>query len=169
VGVLSLNDFDILDARSYRQDSNTLGAFKVRSLPSPLSEENRLKRAEKQLDAVVKTGFNLGFAFRKKMTDRGRLSSLQKPFDVDIDNDSSFLFTLIEVRADDFPGVLFTITDAIVKCGLDIWNTRISTVSGRIQDTFYVKEFNGRKIKSPDQISTLRAKLRNAYHLLKQY
>lgn len=169
VGVLSLNDFDILDARSYRQNSSTMGAFKVKGLPGPGTEEDRLHRAEHHLKGVLNGTLNLPIAFRKKMSARtaGSLKrGDRKSLEAEVDNDSSFLFTLIEVKADDFPGVLFTIADAILKCDLDIWNAKITTANGQICDTFYVKTLAGQKISSEKEASRIRAALRNACNML---
>lgn len=166
VGVLSLNDFDIADARSYRQDNSTLGAFKVKALPGPGTEEERLRRAENQLKGVLNGRLNLSLEFRKKIS--ARMGGFpQSPLELRIDNESSFLFTLIEVKTDDFPGVLFTVADAILKSGLDIWNAKISTVNGKICDVFYVKDHSGQKIRSEEDISAIRAKMRNACNMMR--
>ncbi len=169
VGVLSLNDFDILEARSYRQNSSTLSAFKVKALAGAGTEAERLNRAEHHLKGVLHGTVNLPISLRKKMSVRmagnPKLAALS-PLEAEVDNDSSFLFTLIEVKADDFPGVLFSITDAILKSDLDIWNAKITTADGRICDTFYVKTLDGHKVDSGEAISLIRAKLRNSYNLL---
>ncbi|MEZ4527948.1 MAG: hypothetical protein R2941_18705 [Desulfobacterales bacterium] len=169
VGVLSLNDFDILDARSYRQNSSTLGAFKIKALPGFGTEADRLLRAQDHLKGVLNGTLNLRIAFRKKMSARTagnpKLAS-RRPLEAAVDNDSSFLFTLVEVKADDFPGVLFTVADAILRCDLDIWNAKITTAEGRICDTFYVKKLTGQKVGSDKEASLIRAALRNAYNML---
>ncbi len=170
VGVLSLNDFDILDARSYRQNSSTLGAFKVKALPGSDSEKERFVRAEQQLKDVLDGRMNLNMEFRKKMSARTAgfpNLSQQASLQVEIDNESSFLFTLIEVKTDDFPGVLFAVSDAILKSGLDIWNAGISTVNGKICDTFYVKDQNGKKIMAEDEIAAIRSKMRTSYSMMR--
>ena len=169
VGVLSLNDFDIIDARSYRQNSSTLGAFRVKALPGFGTEEARLRRAQEHLKGVLTGTLNLPIAFRKKMSARtagNRKLANRAPLEAEVDNDSSFLFTLIEVKADDFPGVLFTVVDAILNCDLDIWNAKITTANGRICDTFYVKTPAGKKLGSEDEASLIRARLRNSYNML---
>ncbi|MGE0087550.1 MAG: hypothetical protein AB7S75_24335 [Desulfococcaceae bacterium] len=169
VGVLSLNDFDITDARSYRQNSSTLSAFKVKALPVPGTGEERLHRAEQHLKGVLNGTVNLPVSLRKKISARtvgNPKPATRKPLDAEVDNESSFLFTLVEVKADDFPGVLFTVTDAILKCDLDIWNAKITTANGRICDTFYVKTLAGQKIGSGEEAARIRAKLRNSYNML---
>ena len=90
----------------------------------------------------------------------------RSPLTTEIDNDSSFLFSLIQVETEDFPGVLFIIADTILKSGLDIWNTKISTRNRRISDIFYVKDLNGKKITTSNQMDMVKARLRNAFHSL---
>jgi len=169
VGVLSLNDFDITEARSYRQNHSTLNAFKVKALAGAGTGKERLCRAEQHLKGVLHGTVNLPLSFRKKMSGRAASNpqlANRLPLEAQIDNDSSFLFTLIEVKADDFPGVLFSITDAILKSDLDIWNAKITTANGRICDTFYVKTQAGDKLGEGEDLSLIRAKLRNSYNML---
>jgi len=65
-----------------------------------------------------------------------------------IDNKSSSFFTIIEVFADDFPGLLFTVTDALFRCRLDIWVAKIATEVDQVVDVFYVRDFDGHKVDS---------------------
>ncbi|GBC63528.1 [protein-PII] uridylyltransferase [Desulfonema ishimotonii] len=165
VGVLTLNDFDILDARSYRQENNTLAILKVRAIGERRSEAARLKQAEKDLRAVRAGSVNLGRVFREKQRSFRRThfqAPSHMPIGISVSNSSSFLFTTIEISANDFPGILFTISDTILRCGLEIWNTKIATQKDRISDTFYVKKTDGRKISSPERIITVKTKLRTA-------
>ncbi len=169
VGVLSLNNFDIIDARSYRQTGSVMATFKVRALPGMGTVPARLHQAECQLRDVLKGALNLPVVLRKKIVTRkaaGPVRAVGTPLEARIDNDSSFLFSLIEVQGDDFPGVLFTVTDAILRCDLDIWNTKITTSEGRIRDIFYVKTLSGKKIGDTGETFMIQAKLRNAYNLM---
>ena len=72
-----------------------------------------------------------------------------------VDNDSSSFFTIIEVFAYDFPGLLFRITDALFKCRLDVWVAKVATKVDQVVDVFYVRDFDGLKIDSPDHIAAI--------------
>ena len=57
----------------------------------------------------------------------------------------------------DFPGLLFRVTDALFKCGLDIWVAKIATKVDQVVDVFYVRDFDGQKVDAPQQVDALKA------------
>ncbi|MFV9646788.1 MAG: hypothetical protein ACNYWU_13275, partial [Desulfobacterales bacterium] len=73
------------------------------------------------------------------------------------DNESSSFFTIIEVFTYNFPGLLFTITDTLYRCGLDILVAKIATKADQVVDIFYVRNFEGQKVDSDDQIAKIKA------------
>ena len=73
-----------------------------------------------------------------------------------IDNDTSSFFTIIEVTAWDFPGLLYRITDALFRCRLDIWVAKIATRVDQVVDVFYVRNFDGEKVDRPQEESVIR-------------
>ncbi|MEJ2101082.1 MAG: [protein-PII] uridylyltransferase, partial [Desulfobacterales bacterium] len=83
----------------------------------------------------------------------------RKPHRIRVDNTSSSFFTIIEVFTYDFPGLLFSITDALFRCGLNIWVAKIATKSDQVVDVFYVRDVNGQKVDLPDQVTKIEAAL----------
>jgi [protein-PII] uridylyltransferase len=75
---------------------------------------------------------------------------------VRVDNQSSSFFTIIEVYAYDFPGLLFSITNCLVKCRLDIWVAKIATQVDQVVDVFYVRDFDGQKVDDPERLADIR-------------
>jgi [protein-PII] uridylyltransferase len=57
---------------------------------------------------------------------------------------------VVEVRAEDTPGLLYRITRSIAGCGLDIAQARVSTLGHEVVDTFYVTTLNGGR---PDEVT----------------
>jgi [protein-PII] uridylyltransferase len=55
----------------------------------------------------------------------------------------------------DFPGLLFSITDALFQSGLDIWVAKISTKIDQVVDVFYVRDFDGQKVDLKQQVSLI--------------
>jgi [protein-PII] uridylyltransferase len=78
-----------------------------------------------------------------------------RPPRVKVDNTESSFFTIIEVFSDDFPGLLFWVTDAIYRLQLDIWVAKIATKVDQILDVFYVRDFDGQKVDLPEQVQTI--------------
>ena len=81
----------------------------------------------------------------------------RKPHRVRVDNKSSSFFTIVEVFTYDFPGLLFSITDALFNCGLNIWVAKIATKADQVVDVFYVRDMNGQKVDMPDQVKNIKA------------
>ena len=75
---------------------------------------------------------------------------------VNIDNDVSDDFTIIEVFTEDRIGVLFTITYSLHRLGLSIHVAKISTNVDQVADVFYVTDQGGNKIDDPDRLETVR-------------
>ena len=81
------------------------------------------------------------------------------PQRVVVDNESSSFFTIIEVFAYDFPGLLYAITQILFDLQLDIWVARIATKVDQVVDVFYVRDFDGQKVDLPQQVSAIESAL----------
>ncbi len=88
-----------------------------------------------------------------KQPDRGR--SRITPT-VEVLNQASPKYTVIEVRCADAIGVLVRIATVFAKYGLDIGFARIHTEGQRVIDTFYVLDSNRRKFEEPQKINWLK-------------
>jgi [protein-PII] uridylyltransferase len=70
---------------------------------------------------------------------------------VDIDNDVSRGYTVIDVYAADRSGLLFALTNSIFRLGLVIHLAKITTHVHQVLDVFYVTDADGRKIVDPER------------------
>jgi [protein-PII] uridylyltransferase len=162
-GVFTLNNIDILDAQIYTWRNNVaLDIFKVKPPPDPLFEDERWSRAKKHLKSAIKDKLDLGVTIKARMDDfqSNKPHIGQKPDQIVVDNDTSDFFTVIEVFTNDFPGLLFRVTDALYRCGLDIRIAKIATNVDQVVDIFYVRDLDGQKVDSPDQVSTIKSAIR---------
>lgn len=73
--------------------------------------------------------------------------------EVSIDNDASLRFTVIDVVARDRPGLLYRVTRALHRLGLDIGLARITTEGHTARDAFYVEYVTGGKLTDPARIA----------------
>ena len=82
------------------------------------------------------------------------------PIEVVVDDERDPNATVLQIRTDDAPGVLFNLTTALALARLDIRRVIVrteSTANGRMaSDTFYVVDANGRKLRS-EHVLELRA------------
>jgi [protein-PII] uridylyltransferase len=60
--------------------------------------------------------------------------------------------TVIEIRAQDRPGLLHEVGMTFARAGLSVHSAHIATYAGQTLDTFYVSEFGGRTL-SPERVT----------------
>jgi [protein-PII] uridylyltransferase len=158
-GTFTLNSINILDMHIFTWRNNiALDIFEVEAPPDKLFEQERWDKAAQQLQAALDDELDLQRALAQKQS---RFKSIRpktkkRPQKVWIDNDSSSFFTIVEVTAWDFPGLLFLITDALFQCRLDIWVAKVATRVDQVVDVFYVRSFDGEKVDDPDQVVAIR-------------
>jgi [protein-PII] uridylyltransferase len=74
---------------------------------------------------------------------------------VEIDNDLSEHFTVLDVYAVDRPALLFLISNAIYRQGLSIHMAKISTHMREVLDVFCVTDAAGAKVEDPARLEAL--------------
>jgi [protein-PII] uridylyltransferase len=80
---------------------------------------------------------------------------------VQVDNETSDRFTIIDVFADDRQGLLYVITHAIFKLGLSVHAARISTRLDQVADVFYVSDIEGAKLMDHAQLESIRVTIQD--------
>jgi [protein-PII] uridylyltransferase len=87
------------------------------------------------------------------------------PPEIHINNDESERATIIDIRAGDRVGLLYTISNTFYELGLDIRLAKITTEAYTAVDSFYVTEENGEKITDAAQIEEIKATLEKSLQL----
>jgi [protein-PII] uridylyltransferase len=83
---------------------------------------------------------------------------------VEIDNQVSERFSVVDVYTQDRVGILFAITNALYHLDLSIHLAKITTNVDAVFDVFYVTDTRGRKITDPAALARLRAAVLAALH-----
>ncbi|BBO77099.1 bifunctional uridylyltransferase/uridylyl-removing enzyme [Desulfosarcina widdelii] len=159
-GVFTLNNINILDVQVFTWRNNiALDVFEVTPPPDPIFEDERWERAGRNLEEALTDRLDLSRELVRKDSDATPIQpyTADRPTEIVVDNDTSSFFTIVEVVTFDFPGLLFRVTDALFKCGLDIWVAKIATKVDQVVDVFYVRDFDGQKVDAPHQVEALRA------------
>ncbi len=78
------------------------------------------------------------------------------PTKVEIDNQVSEEFTVIDVFTVDRVGILFAITNTLYHLDLSIHLAKITTSVDRVLDVFYVTDLEGEKIEDPVRLARIR-------------
>jgi [protein-PII] uridylyltransferase len=158
-GTFTLNSLDILNVQVFTWRNNiALDIFEVSPPPDRIFETKTWERTAKQLQSVLAGQLDLTLELAEKMdVYRSRKPRPgNRPHKVVLDNDSSSFFTIVEVFTYDYPGLLYGITDALFRCRLDVWVAKISTKVDQVVDVFYVRDFDGQKVDSPDQVAAVK-------------
>ena len=162
-GTFTLNGLDILDAQIFTWRNNiALDIFEVKPPLDQIFEKERWQQAEAHLKSALSGNLDLKTALEEKITVYRPAKRYVKgrPHQINVDNDSSSFFTIIEVFTYDFPGLLYTITDALFRCGIDIWVAKIATKVDQVVDVFYVRDFDGQKVDLPDQVEKIKTTIK---------
>jgi len=158
-GVFTLNGVDILDAQIFTWRNNlALDIFEVKPPPDRIFEQERWQRAESHLHEALAGRLDIGARLKDRAAGgAGRAARLVSvPPKVVVDNEASSFFTIIEVFSYDFKGLLFRVTDALFRCGLDIWVAKIATKVDQVVDVFYVRDFDGQKVIEPRDVAAVK-------------
>ena len=161
-GVFTLNNLNILDVQVFTWRNNiALDIFKVEPPPDQIFESEKWDRVEKNLTDALSGDLDLRKALEKRTSEYRfkRPASLGKPHHIIMDNETSSFFTIIDVFTYDFPGLLFLVTDALFRCRLDVWVAKIGTRIDQVVDVFYVRDFDGQKVDSPERVAEIRRTL----------
>jgi len=85
--------------------------------------------------------------------------SKRESIEVQIDRHPSARHTVLEVLAEDRPGLLFTVAQTLHELGISVAVAKINTEGGRASDVFYVNEFDGTKLDSESRVRSVRERL----------
>ena len=93
--------------------------------------------------------------FAGAMREAGQGGGDQLPIDIRTDVESSERFTLITISSLDTPGFLFSFTNALASIHVNIARATIRTHDDVVQDTFWLTDSSGAKIKDDHRLNQL--------------
>jgi [protein-PII] uridylyltransferase len=162
---LAANRIKVISAQLYSwQDQHgrrrTLDLFWVRSGESPVAVERALSRVETDLEKLLGGEISAHelLASREGSTFSERPSPGVQT-SVMVDNRSATDHTIVEVIAQDRPGLLYRLAKTIAAQGLQVGLAKINTEGHAVADVFYVADQDGRKISGETQLDELRLRL----------
>ncbi|MBU1585127.1 MAG: [protein-PII] uridylyltransferase [Proteobacteria bacterium] len=154
-GVFFLNGLDIVASQAYSLgEEHVLDIFKVKPPKDRLFEKEKWEKAENDLNQAISDDHFLDNAVNK-IPGTLKVSSGKnpEPNTVRIDNETSSFFTIIEVFTYDFPGLLFSITNALYRNHINVNVAMVATKVDQVVDIFYVRGLeNDAKIETKEQL-----------------
>jgi [protein-PII] uridylyltransferase len=162
-GTLSRHNLNILGAQIYTsKEGVAIDTLQVETLDhTPPTHERMWQEIEADLQAAMAGTLSLDTVMgtsRPRMNSRAFRTFAQPP-QVSLDNSSSDTHTVIEVRAQDSLGLLYTLTQVLYDQGLDIALAKISTEANRAIDVFYVKTAAGEKLLDAETTRVIQDRL----------
>jgi [protein-PII] uridylyltransferase len=102
------------------------------------------------------------FASRHDSSAPGPRNNTGVPTQVEIDNTTADRATIVEVFADDRPGLLYSVARTLFELELSIRSAKISTSLDQVADVFYVTDKGGAKIIDEARLGAIRKRLLEA-------
>ncbi|HBA89250.1 MAG TPA: [protein-PII] uridylyltransferase [Geobacter sp.] len=162
-GVMAANGMNILGAQIHTNTNEKV--LDILQVNSPqgfvITEESRWARFESDLRQVLEGKVKVSTLVAKRhrpsiLTEKAKPIA---PARVEIDNEVSSDYTVIDIYAHDKVGLLYSITSTLTRLGLYIGVSKISTKVDQVADVFYVKNIFGQKLSDPAKLEEIRREL----------
>jgi [protein-PII] uridylyltransferase len=165
-GVMAANGVNILGAQiNTSKNGKVLDILQVNSPQGILiTDDQRWQKVQDDMRRVLHGEANVAELVEK----RHRPSVLTSrpaprfPTLVEIDNEVSEDYTVVDILTHDKVGLLYLITSTLTELGLYIGVSKISTKVDQVADVFYVRDIFGQKIHTEDKLAEIRSRLTTA-------
>lgn len=162
-GVMAANGVNILGAQIHTMTNGmALDILQVRSAGGEIIiDPRKWERVEADLASVIEGRVRVDELVRRQkrpdfLTARTRP---RYPTRIEVDNQVSDEYTVIDIFTHDKVGLLYQITRTLKDLGLYIGVSKISTKVDQVADTFYVQDIFGQKIRDAQRIEDIRRTL----------
>ncbi len=169
-GVFAALGLDVLNAQIMTlSDGTVLDVFSVNDASCDgQPSDYRLREVAQEIQDVVQEESSVDQVLERhrRMNFGRQFPTGRRPTEVLIDNEASDSYTVIDVFADDKPGLLYVLAKTLVQLDLSIHIARIGTRLDQVVDVFYVTTTTGEKIQDAtdcEQIQETIQKLANAF------
>jgi [protein-PII] uridylyltransferase len=163
-GTLTAHDQNIASAHVYSMRTGL--AVEIYHVATPRGGEEERREVWRAFEASLRRVLAGEVAVRDLLARRRRplasaLAPGRRPASVDVSNEESDFYTIVDVTANDRLGLLHDLTRTISDQGHEIFISKVGTVLDQVADSFYVKDAEGRKL-DPEQQERLRLGLLRA-------
>ncbi len=164
-GVMAANSVNILDAHIFTLHNGVvLDILQVKSpIGEAITDVGKLAKIEKDINDVI-----TGTVRVDKLVERKRPSILDQkatpdvPTRIEIDNEVSETYTVIDIRTQDRLGLLYNISRVLTELGVYIVVAKITTKGEAAADIFYVNDIFGQKIFFDERLAEITRTLYSA-------
>jgi [protein-PII] uridylyltransferase len=159
-GILTLHGLNIISAQAFTMNNEiVLLVFQCR-LPESRKEMD-WEELRKDMDRLLNGKLALDYRIAARSARRRQPKALKaSPTEIVVDNESSAMYTILEVYTADRIGLLYTITRTLHELQIPISVAKITTKSDRAADAFYIRNERREKVTDPEQIEEIKKALR---------
>jgi [protein-PII] uridylyltransferase len=165
-GVMAANGINILGAQIHTSTNGK--ALDILQVNSPqgfvITDQGRWQNLNKDMQMVLQ-----GKTRVKTLVEKRQRPSLfaekprpRFPTVIEIDNEVSEDYTVLDIYTHDKVGLLYRITSSLTGLGLYIGVSKISTKIDQVADVFYVRDIFGHKVTDEKKLEKIRKKLLKA-------
>jgi [protein-PII] uridylyltransferase len=164
-GTLTAHHLNILGAHVYTTRSGL--ALEIYRLSTPPGGEEERRFKWRELEASLTRVLSGEIDVDELLRSRGRplgseAAPSHQPASVNISNDESDFYTIVDVTADDRLGLLHDLTGVIAQHGYEIYISKAATVLDQVTDTFYLKDRDRKKLSDGAAVEGLKRDLYDA-------
>jgi [protein-PII] uridylyltransferase len=167
-GTLTARGINILSSNVYTTRTGlALEVYRVATPPGDAADRERTwGEFQRSLERVLAGEVRVEDLVKRRRRPVGMPETPSRlPPSVEISNDESDFYTIVDVSANDRLGLLYDLTRTLAEHELEIYLSKATTVLDQVADTFYVKDATGRKLTDPARIEALRRALLAAVQL----
>ncbi len=146
-----------------------LDVFHVRDrVGRAITDDARWEKVGTQIEAVLAGATDPGLLVEKAKPSAAMPVKHEPEVltEIEMDNQVSADFTVIDVYTQDRAGVLYAVTRTLAELGLDIQLSKIATEANRVADVFYVRDRDGGKIWDAARLASIRGALQRVLAVL---
>src|SRR5438552_8632682 len=122
-------------------------------------EARRAVRIADSIERALRGELRLPEVMAKRAARKARIKAFAIEPEVQINNQWSNRYTVVEVTGLDRPGLLYELTATISKLSLNIASAHVATFGERVVDVFYVTDLTGAQITSPTRQAAIKRAL----------
>jgi len=165
-GVMAANGVNILGAQiNTIRNGKVLDILQVNSPQGMLiTDQQRWQKVEAEMRQAIHGEVKVAdlVARRQRPTLLTSHPAPRFPTRVEIDNEVSVDYTVLDIYTHDKVGLLYLITSTLTRLGLYIGVSKISTKVDQVADVFYVRDIFGQKIMAADKLADITTQLKTA-------
>jgi [protein-PII] uridylyltransferase len=152
---------NIVDAQIYTTtDGLALDTIAVsRQFDHDEDEARRAGRIAETMEKALRGEIRLPEIVARREAPKSPLKAFALVPEVNLNNEWSNRYTVVEITGIDRPGLLYELTTTLSKLSLNIASAHVATFGERVVDVFYVTDLLGAKISSPTRQAAIKRAL----------